>query len=237
VSSSEIYWSSNTAGIVALTASIGEASLSGGGVDNGFITGQVGYGALAVYDGYLYWEGVTASGTGTATTYTRTIGRATVGGAGINTGWVTSPDGIAGPGLAVGPTGIYFVNGGEIGHASLDGTSVNPELIAEANNGGPEGLALDANYLHWPAGYATVGRSNLAGSGVKTSFIKPSGSVSAVALSASGSKVSGTVYGDACTSTCSQAGLPGVRMLVTGKASDGAWSVRPTRPRMTGHGR
>ncbi len=225
VTPTNIYWSAlNGGGVVGgAPSSIGEASISGGSVNNNFITGQSAYEALAGYDGHLYWIGSTGN------TYHPTIGRATFSGGSVDTDLASVPNG-DGVALAVGADGIYFSAAGAIGHTSLNGSSINESFITEAHDGGgTHGLALDSTYLYWAteASAATIARSKLDGSGINTSFIKPSntagGSLGGVAVTGSTAhQVSGTVYGQQCDVGCKRVGLPDQRILVTGRAADGS---------------
>jgi hypothetical protein len=174
-----VYWP--TGGTLA------RAKRDGTGLDTSFIVSPAGAQSCVAVDGaHIYWG--TASGW---------ISRANLDGTGVNKDFIaglgsdpgvpTSPCGIA-----VDAAHIYWTNPstGSIGRANLDGTGVNQDFmtglgasasgIPEGPNGpleGPCGVAVDGTHIYWGAPAGAIGRANLDGTGVNTSFIGAPGVV------------------------------------------------------------
>jgi virginiamycin B lyase len=108
----------------------------------------------------LYW----------AVGYGSSIGRASLDGSAVNTGFVT---GATEPyGVAVDDQYVYWANYsvGTIGRANLDGSSADQTFITGATH--PIGLAVDADHIYWTNQTSgTIGRANLDGTNVDESFI------------------------------------------------------------------
>ena len=115
---------------------------------------------------YVYWANYDPNA-GT------TIGRASLGGTGVNQSFVTATGGLIE--IAVDGQHIYWPNtlAGTISRANLDGTGVNQFFITGASD--PEGLAVDGQHIYWTTyngpGNTGVGQANLDGSAVDNSFI------------------------------------------------------------------
>ena len=190
VAGSHIYWG-NTNG----EQSIGRASLDGTAVNERFIQGnpasRTSTGSLpcleAVAGGQIYWS-VFDGGCGDA------VGRANLNGTGANQDFISNqktpttcpggrPFGVCG--VAVSGShiywGNYFPGGGSIGRASLDGTGVNHTFITPS----PDTLgaapapvclvAVEGAHIYWTnlnnGNHRTIGRANLDGSAIDTTFI------------------------------------------------------------------
>lgn len=119
---------------------------------------------------YLYWTNYGVSGSG------GTIGRAGLGGHGINESFISGANGPVG--IAVHGGFIYWSNPGidanspgtTIGRARLNGTDVNQSFITGLNS--PHSLAISGGYIYWDSRYGnTIGRAALNGTAVNQNFI------------------------------------------------------------------
>jgi hypothetical protein len=151
-----VYWSESN-------GSIGRANLDGTGVNESFITGAGGPGALAVDGQHVYWANFDSG----------TIGRANLDGTGVNQYFLDAA-GVA-TGVAVDGQHIYWGSYttvhtvlSMIGRANLDGTGVEG-IVGGA--GQVRGLAVDGQHVYWADYFNTIGRVNLDGTDGNLSFI------------------------------------------------------------------
>jgi Ca2+-binding RTX toxin-like protein len=129
-----IYWT--YPGSSAVSPAIGRANLNGRAVNPSFITGtfdDIAWYGVTVDSNYLYWTNTfdrsTPSELGT------TINRASLGGTGVERGFITGARAPAG--VAVDATHIYWTNAPDaahpttpaIGRANLDGTQVDQDFV------------------------------------------------------------------------------------------------------------
>ncbi len=70
--------------------------------------------------------------------------------------------------MAAGGQYLYWIDGGYIARANLDGSDISPRFIGPV---GANGVAVDGQYIYWTTGAGDIGRANLDGSGVNTQFI------------------------------------------------------------------
>jgi hypothetical protein len=156
-----IYWTNGPANDM----SVGRASISGGGKNNGFIrAAAVGNAAGIAVDGkHLYWG--TANG-GTATN----VARANLNGAGVDTAFITGGQNPCG--VAINASHLYWAGdlGDFIGRANLDGTGVRRNFLDVGTR--VCWVAVNRTYIYW-SNYQTgeIGRARLNGTGVNLDFI------------------------------------------------------------------
>jgi virginiamycin B lyase len=119
--------------------------------------------------GYVYWTNTYYS-PGQPSVFT--IGRASLGGTGVNQSFIPTVDNDR-SGLAVDAGHIYWTNQVSIGRANRDGTAVNQSFITAFGYPYlPSDIAVDAGHIYWVNWYAgTIGRANLGGTGVNQNFI------------------------------------------------------------------
>lgn len=118
---------------------------------------------------YIYWD----SG--------GTISRAGLDGTGVDRDFVTGAAGpVGGPcGVAVDAKHVYWATTrspsegfwNTIARANLDGTGVDKEFIVVPSFVPACGLALDSGHIYWSNSRGGIGRANVDGSGINTSFI------------------------------------------------------------------
>jgi hypothetical protein len=76
--------------------------------------------------------------------------------------------GWAAAGTAVAVPHIYWPNGGTIGEAILDGTSVEPSFITGST---PVAVAVDGQHIYWATDEGSIGRANLDSTDANPGFI------------------------------------------------------------------
>lgn len=158
-----IYWTTRS-------GDIARANLDGTGVNSRFITDAAVYpSAITVYGRHVYWVDANRD----------TIGRANLDGTGVNRTFLSfpdSPDVFRPHDIAIGAGHIYWANWNAfIGRARIDGTHAQLKHI-RIKRFAPGYLAVSAHHIYW-TGMAfeepnVIGRANLDGTGVKSSFIK-----------------------------------------------------------------
>jgi virginiamycin B lyase len=154
VSSTHIYWANRGSNAIA------RARLDGSQVDQAFIS-TMGEPCGVALDQHLFWA---AGGT---------IGRADLGGGGVNHSFIPSGGSFI-CGLAVGVR-LFWANesSGRIGRAEVNGTGVNHNFISGA--GIPCGVAVNATHVYWTnQGFESVGRATVAGLDVDQTLIQSS---------------------------------------------------------------
>jgi RTX calcium-binding nonapeptide repeat (4 copies) len=123
---------------------------------------------IAVDGAHLYW----ATGSG--------IGRANLDGSNPDPDFINFTSLAPCSDLEIGGTGIFWSTGESIGRANLDGTGVNPHFIdlqTGIERGQAADLAVDGAHIYWVdpgaalGGGGELGRANLDGTGIDTSFI------------------------------------------------------------------
>ncbi len=138
--------------------------------------------------------------------------------------------------LAVGTEYIYWIGGGYIGRATLDGTEVERRFIHLAFLGGECSLAVGADHLYWEAG-GSIARASLDGEEVEQGFIPSVGDLNGIAVD------EGHVYWStrpAGIAAIGRAGLDGSRVeptWIAGSTSSNfrgiAVDAKPTPPELT----
>ncbi len=159
VDSKFIYWSQGNSS----TGSIGRANLDGTGANPNFIPHSAGVGqaTIAVTPTAIYWANESG-----------TVGRANLDGSSpvFPLFSVTGTSNVCG--LAAGPNFVYFADAfnSRIGRATLDGTTVDPNLVSGAAV--VCGLAVDPSFVYYPSdGGNTVGRGPIGGGTADPNFI------------------------------------------------------------------
>jgi virginiamycin B lyase len=141
---------------------IGRAKLDGTAVQNDFINAGTPR-AIAVDGSHIWWTNTDVGA----------IGRANLGGSGVNPAYIPVPDSPSGLyGLAVNTTHVYWSDqgGDRIGRANVDSTGVVANFIAGLSD--PRGLDLDGAHLYWAnGGTDSIGRANIDGTSPDVNFI------------------------------------------------------------------
>ena len=123
----------------------------------------------------IYWAN---SGNGTGTT----IGSAANDGTGVNQSFINTavePDYDYPRDVAVNASHIFWTAGGPsgsaltgIGRASIDGSGVDPDFIANPGISYPIGLAVNSTHVYWVDAYADkIGRARLDGTEIEPAFV------------------------------------------------------------------
>jgi hypothetical protein len=223
VSGNDLYWSSNAAGISGLTASIGEATVSGGGVDNTFITGAAAYGAIAANDDYLFFTD--SLPTGTINSYTSQIGRATVGGGDVDNSLITGIAGLQLTDLAAGSDYVYFgdlpTSTVDIGRATVNGSDVDQSFVPDVD---AAGLAIDPDYIYW-SGEDEIGRVDIDGSDPDSSLVTGLTDPAGIAAASPSCSLATTSARDGQRARLARAGGPAAHAA---QASCGKISISPS---------